>query len=111
MRSGKAKRRKITALKKDRETLQARQDKVGATLARIGGMLTEDEAKTLILKKLFDVESRQLDRYLNAEKRVLFHAAENLWDKYAVSQERLEELRTDSVNTLGRYLTSLRYLS
>ena len=103
--------RKITALKKDKETLQARLDMVGATLASIGGMLTEDEAKTLILKKLFNVASRELDRYLNAEKRVLIHAAENLWDKYAVSRERLEALRTTSVNTLSGYLTSLRYLS
>ena len=77
----KSEKRKVTVLNKDRKALQARLDKVDATLAGIGGVLTEEEAKTLVLKKLYDVASRELNRYLSAEERVATQAAENLWKK------------------------------
>ena len=44
--------------------------KTDALLASIGGQLTETEAKTLILKKLYDLANQELNRYLNNEKRV-----------------------------------------
>jgi type I restriction enzyme M protein len=97
-------------LKKDRTALRARLDKTDALVASIGGQLTEEEAKTLILKKLYDLANEELNRYLNAEKRVLIQAVENLWDKYAVSSCQLEEGRGGTLVVLNRFLSDLGYL-
>ena len=86
----KAEKKKITALNKDKAALKARLAKTDAILAAIGGQLTEAEARELILKKLYDLVSNELNRYLNAEKRRLIAVVENLWDKYAVSSRELE---------------------
>ena len=91
--------------------MQARIAKTDALLASIGGQLTEIEAKTLILKKLYDLASGELNRYLNAEKRRLVQAVENLWDKYAVSSRTLELNRAETLNTLNDFLAGLGYLA
>ena len=103
-------KKKITALNKDRAALQARLARTDALLAAIGGQLTEEEARSLILKKLYDLARNELNRYLNAEKRGLFAVVENLWDKYAVSSRKLESERTETLNTLDGFLRGLGYL-
>ena len=102
-------KKKITALKKDTVVLQARIDKTDALLVKIGGQLTEDEAKTLILKKLYDLANQELIRYLNAEKRRLVQAVENLWDKYALSSHTLETQRSQTLGVLDGFLKELGY--
>src|ERR1019366_6065872 len=67
----KGEKQKISALKRDAAELQARMAKTDALVASIGGQLAEAEAKTLILKKLYDLANQELNRYLNAEKRRL----------------------------------------
>jgi type I restriction enzyme M protein len=103
-------KKKITALRKDRTALQARMAKTDALLASVGGLLTEGEAKALILKKLYDLANLELNRYLNAEKRQLVQMVENLWDKYAVSSRALESDRTGTLKTLDGFLSALGYL-
>jgi type I restriction enzyme M protein len=107
----KEEKKKITAIEKDKAALKARIAKTDALLAQIGGQLTEDEAKTLILKKLYDLVNTELNRYLNAEKRWLVQAVENLWDKYAVSGRTLESSRAETLNTLNDFLAGLGYFS
>ena len=107
----KEEKKKITALEKDRAALTARIAKTDALLAQIGGQLTEGEAKTLILKKLYDLVNTELNRYLNAEKRRLVLAVENLWDKYAVSSRTLESSRAETLNTLNDFLAGLGYFA
>ena len=107
--SKKEEKKKIATLQKDKAALQARMAKTDALLAGIGGQLTETEAKTIILKKLCDLANQELNRYLNAEKRVLVQAAENLWDKYSVCSRTLETQRTETLRTLGRFLEGLGY--
>ena len=107
----KEEKKKITAIEKDKAALKARIAKTDALLAQIGGQLTEDEAKTLILKKLYDLVNTELNRYLNAEKRWLVQAVENLWDKYAVSSRTLESSRDETLNTLNDFLAGLGYFS
>ena len=51
----------------------------------IGGQISEADARRLILKKIYDIARAELDRYLNAEKRVLVRVVENLWEKYAIA--------------------------
>jgi type I restriction enzyme M protein len=103
-------KKKITALKRDRLALRARVDKTDALLARIGGQLTQAEAKALILKKLYDRVNQELNRYLNAEKRKVVHVVENLWDKYAVSSRTLESERVETLKVLNDFLEELGYV-
>jgi type I restriction enzyme M protein len=76
----------------------------------MGGQLADAEAKTLILKKLYDLASQELNRYLNAENRILIRIIENLWDKYSVSSRALESGRTETVKALQGFLDGLGYL-
>lgn len=94
----------------DREALQARIARTDALLTTIGGQLTAEEARTLILKKIDDLARAELTRYLNAEKRALIASVENLWDKYAVSSRELESTRGDTLKALDGMLTGLGYL-
>ena len=106
----KEEKKKITALEKDKATLKARVAKTNTLLTLIGGQLTENEAKTLILQKLYDLANAELSRYLNAEKRRLVQVTETLWDKYAVSSRTLESDRADTLNTLNCFLAGLGYI-
>jgi type I restriction enzyme M protein len=103
-------KKKITSLNKDKTALEKRLAKTDAILAAIGGQLTEDDARRLILKKLYDLAANELNRYLNAEKRGLIAVVENLWDKYAVSSRELETERAETLKTLDEFLKSLGYL-
>ena len=103
-------KKKITALNKDKVTLEERLAKTDSILAVIGGQLTEEDARRLILKKLYDLANNELNRYLNAEKRRLIQVVENLWDKYAISSRELESERTETLKTLDEFLDGLGYL-
>jgi len=102
--------KKISALQKDRTALQARMSKTDAFVAAIGGQLTEPEAKTLILRKLYDLANQELNRYLHAEKRCLIQVVENFWNKYAVSSRALHYQRDETLKELGGFLNRLGYL-
>lgn len=106
----KADKKKITALQKDKAALQERIAKTDALFKEIGGQLTIDEARHLILKKLYDIASKELERYLYAEKRMLIHRVENLWNKYAVSSQELEQKRETTLKELNGFLNRLGYL-
>ena len=103
-------KKQITALRKDQAALTARVQRADQVLADIGGQLTDEQAKTLILKKLHDLATAELHRYLNAEKRQLIAALENLWSKYAVSSKALEDERSKTLQTLDAFMAGLGYL-
>ncbi len=102
-------KKKITALNKDKKVLEARLEKTDILLKEIGSQLTDDEAKQLILRKLYDLANSELNRYLNAEKRALIRVVENLWDKYAVSNRELETERGERLKKLDGFLEGLGY--
>ena len=106
----KAKARVRTALKKDQAALESRLARTDALFTEIGGQLTDEEARTLVLKKLNDLASRELDRYLNAAKRHLIQSVDTLWDKYAVSVRALEAERSETLKVLDGFLNGLGYL-
>lgn len=108
--SNKEEKKRITALTKDRSALQERLAKTNTLFAAIDGILNDEEAKTLILKKLHDVAASELDRYLNAAKHHLIQSVENLWEKYALSNRALEIERTETLKTLDGFITGLGYL-
>jgi len=106
----KADKKKINALNKDKTALGKRVARIDALLSEIGGRLTEDKGKRLILKKLYDIANAELERYLNAEKRLLLQGVENLWDKYAVSSRELETTRAETLAALDGFMIGLGYL-
>ena len=106
----KADKKEITALNKDKAALAKRIGQADALLAQIGGQLSEDNARKLILAKLYDIAQAELERYLNAEKRNLVSSVEKLWDKYAVSSRELEAQRDATLRQLNTFLTNLKYL-
>jgi len=103
-------KKKITALQKDKAALKTRIARTDALLAEIDGQLTVEEAKRLILKKLYDIASRELERYLSAEKRAMIQSVENLWNKYAISGKKLEQKREEMIEELNGFLEGLGYL-
>ena len=104
-------KKKMAALNKDKAALEERIDRTDALLEAIGGQLTDDGAKHLILKKLYDVASAELERYLNAEMRYLVSGVENLWGKYAVSGRELAAERDATLKTLNFFLKRLDYFA
>lgn len=107
----KADKKTITALNKDKDALLARLTRVDAVLKEIGGQIKEEDARRLILKKIYDIARSELDRYLNAEKRIVVQGIENVWDKYAVAADALEYQRTATLATMGGFLSGLGYVS
>ncbi len=103
-------KKKIKAINKDKEILKGRISKTNALLAQIGGQLSEEEARRIILKKLYSIAHVELERYLNAEKRGLIQGIENLWDKYAVSSRELEAERESTLKSLDGFMKGLRYI-
>ncbi|MDM3860383.1 putative type I restriction enzymeP M protein (plasmid) [Dolichospermum sp. UHCC 0315A] len=104
-------KRKLAALTKDKSVLEARLLRVDDLLEKIGGQLTTEEAKVLILQKLYDWVREQLTRYLNGAKRSLIAVVENLWDKYAVASQELEAEREETLAELNEFLSKLGYLA
>jgi type I restriction enzyme M protein len=103
-----------TAIKKCTETIAKIQERMAgleAFLASIGSIITDEEAKNLILQKHNNLVQQELLKYLNTEKRKLIAGIEKLWDKYAVSSEALENERTDILNELNGFLAELNYLN
>lgn len=96
---------------KDSGILQAKLDSLDALLDEIGGTITTKESQKLILKKHFDIINDQLQRYLNAEKRGLVNAYENLFDKYYTSAQAIEQKRETTMGELNDFLTQLNYLN
>jgi type I restriction enzyme M protein len=106
----KEQKKKLTALQKDKAALQKRLARIDDLLVAIGGQLSEADAKRLILKKLHDLANKELLRYLNAEERALLAIVENLWDKYAVSNQALEKDREKTLSALNQFLYALGYI-
>ncbi len=102
--------KKMKAILKDLEVLEQRLKTIGKLMKEVGGQISEQDAKRLILKKLHDIANKELLRYLNAEKRALLAIVENLWDKYAVSSQALEEGRANTLLKLNSFLSGLGYL-
>ncbi len=107
--ANKKEKKQYTKLDKDKAALEKRLTRIDSVLEAIGGQISEQDAKRLILKKLHDVANKELLRYLNAEKRALLAVVENLWDKYAVSFKTLESERGNALQTLHCFLKDLGY--
>jgi type I restriction enzyme M protein len=97
---------KLAALGRDKEKLSRRLSELQEFK-----VITPEESKELILKKLYDLINNELARYLNAEKRAIVAVFEKLWDKYAVSARAIEGEHDTTMSELNDYLTKLGYLT
>jgi len=79
-------------------------------LESIGGMMSDDECRELILEKHHRLIGVELERYMNAEKRHIISLFDNLWDKYAVSHKAILGDRDTTFATLNQFLTELKYI-
>ena len=105
----KADKKTVTALRKGRDALNARLTQTDAVLEAIGGQISEADTRRLILKKIYDIVRAELDRYLNAEKRLLVRDVENLWEKYSVSIRAMDSDHAQALEMLENYLAGLGY--
>ena len=69
-------KKKFNAITKDNAALEKRLIRIDSSLIAIGGQITEEDAKRLILKTLHEIANKELLRYLNAKKRNLIAAVE-----------------------------------
>jgi type I restriction enzyme M protein len=109
--AAKNREKRLAALERDRETLRQKLADLNAELEATGGVITPDEAKRLILKKLYDLINNELARYLNTEKRATIAVFEKLWDKYAISARAIGAERAATMRELNDYLRNLGYLT
>jgi type I restriction enzyme M protein len=100
----------LKSLKEDNSKIEKRIAGLEDYLKSIGGVITPEECKTLILQKHNNLIHQELMKYLNAEKRKLIAGIEKLWDKYAVPSQTLETKRQLTLNKLNAFLTKLKYL-
>jgi len=103
-------KKKRERLKKDYAAVERKLEGLRKLVESVGGVITEKEARDLILQKHHDIISNQLMRYLNAEKRALIGIFENLYDKYAVSAKKLEQEREKTLTELNVFLKGMKYL-
>ncbi len=103
--------KRYNARLKDIGILNEKLESLDSLFEEIGGIITVEEAKKLILKKHFDIINDQLQRYLNIEKRALVSAYENLFSKYFTSAQNIELKREETMAELNNFLTQLNYLS
>lgn len=106
----KEKKAKAKRLRGDIATLDRRVQAIERLSDSIGGVITEQEAKDLILKKHHDLVAEQLGRYLNAEKQAVLRVFEHLWEKYAVAGITIEDRHRQSLAELTSFMKKLSYL-
>lgn len=101
----------ILALEGDNKRITENKNGLNAFLKSIGGVITTEECKILVLQKHNDLVQKELLKYLNGEKRKLTAGIDKLWDKYAVPYETLEAERQLTLKMLNKFLTQLNYLN
>ena len=101
--------KKRQALAGDVATLRAAIARCHALVQEIGGVITTEEARELILQKHHDLVAGCLHRYVQAEERALFAIFENLFAKYAASAETMESARQTTLVELQGFLSKLGY--
>ncbi|MFS8185620.1 N-6 DNA methylase [Rossellomorea marisflavi] len=101
--------RQYNAIEKDKTKLELKLNNLDQLLENIGGVMTVEESKTLILQKHFDLINLQLHRYLNNEKYILINKIETLYKKYVVSLEEIEREQNRLLLELDKTLVALNY--
>ncbi len=102
--------KKEKELKKVKKELKKKNEDLNQKVEQKREAMTQEEAKELILEKFYEVIEKELERYLNSEKREAVRILEKLWDKYRVSLEELVRDRDREIDKLHKFLEKLGYL-
>lgn len=107
----------LKPLQKQHDKLQKELEKMDGILTRydelmqeIGGRVTEEDCKRLILRKHYAIIAGHLDRYADSERRAIIAACEHLWDKYAVSANDIAKEHDRQMAALTATLRQLKYI-
>ena len=103
-------KKKFTKLQKEVVKIQQVLSGYDATMQSIGGQITEEETRNLILQKHYNIISDQLNRYTEQEKREVIAVCEHLFDKYATSAQQIAADRNKVMNELNDILKKLKYV-
>lgn len=103
--------KEIIAIENDNNKITERISGLDKFLKSIGGVITSEECKMLILQKHNNLVQQELLKYLNEEKRKLLLGIEKLWSKYAIHSKSLEFERQETLKKLNYFLTELNYLN
>jgi len=101
--------KKRKALAEDVSTLQADIALYHALVHAVGGVITTEQARELILQKQHNRIAVCLRRYVQAEERALFDVFENLFAKYSTSSKTMEDARQTTLGELQGFLSKLGY--
>jgi len=101
--------KKRKALATDIATLENKVSAIGILFKQIGGMITTEQARNLILQKHHNLVSEHLGRYRQAEERKLFVLFETLFSKYAISLDKLDNNRTRMLTAINGFIAKLGY--
>lgn len=71
--------------------------------------ITKEEAKELILERLYRLLVQKYSDYLRQYQRTFIAAVENLWDKYAVTAKQILTQRDNAARKLNAFLEELGY--
>ena len=96
-------------LKKLRKALKDKEKEIEDKIKGKREGLTEEEARELLLEMFYMQIKKQLEKYLNTEKKVLVNIFEKLWDKYRVPLVLLRKERDEEVRELDEFLVKLGY--
>ena len=102
--------KKRKALAADVATLKEKIESYENLTREIGGVITTEQARELILQKHHDLVAGHLQRYVHAEERTLFGIFQNLFNKYATSTQQMESARNATLAKLNGSLSRLGYL-
>ncbi len=91
------------------EKLLGMKEKLQENFEKMGGVITADECKELILEKHHSLILAQLDRYVSIERRKLIALYENLFEKYGTSAPVLEQNRAATYDQLNKMLKKLNF--
>jgi hypothetical protein len=105
----KAQTKKRKALAEDVATLRDTIARYHRLLHDIGGVITSEQARELILQKHHDLVAGCLDRYIRTEERALFGIFENLFAKYSSSAKLMEDTRQATLQEVLGLLSELGY--
>ncbi len=105
----KARKSEVNKLGKDVKALEGQRERAEGLFGQVGGVLTEEEAKNLILQKHHDLVRSTLERYMDQERRILLSSFNNLNEKYSTSAYELEADREDTMTQLQVIMKQLNY--
>jgi len=90
-------------------TIKSTENKRNELVESARAKISTDEARTVIIERLFQVLMNTYRAYLRADQRACIKSIENLWNKYAVTAKEIEVERDAASKQLKEFLVELGY--